>query len=555
MSNANGKSDVTPTESETTGTVGNFPHGSREIPATSDSSMESDRSEQARRRTADMHVVGKSDSSIVPKKQANKGSVLLPAESVEGRGLTEENTEQLLLARTQSRNSQPDTSDYVPRSRGLFGVREAARKDKKLKFTSLLHHITPELLRSSFFDLKKQAAPGIDEETWQGYAKDFERRIEDLHGRIHRGAYRAKPSKRAYILKPDGKMRPLGIASLEDKIVQQAARTILECIYEQDFRGFSYGFRPRRNQHQALEALYVGITKRKVNWIIDADIRGFFDNISHEWLMKFLEHRIADPRMLRLLKKWLRAGVSEDGEWSPTKVGTPQGAVISPLFANVFLHYVFDLWIDEWRKRHATGEVIVIRYADDFVIGFREESDARRCLAALQERFAKFSLELHPEKTRLIQFGRYAEERRAKRGQGKPETFDFLGFTHICGKSSRGYFTILRKTSKKKFQLKLSDLKKKMLRKRHDDLATVGRWLQSVQRGWCQYYAVPGNSARLRQFHNALQKMWLRALRRRSQRGRRLTWAKFSRLCKRWLPTPKILHPYPEVRFACQHPR
>jgi RNA-directed DNA polymerase len=555
MSNAKGKSDATLTESETTGTVGNSPHGSREVPTTSDSSMESDRSEQARCRTADMHVVGKSDSSIVPKKQANKGSVLLPAEFVEGRELTEENTDQLLLARTQSRNSQPDTSDFVPRSRGLFGVREAARKDKKLKFTSLLHHITPELLRASFFDLKKQAAPGIDEETWQDYAKDYERRIEDLHGRIHRGAYRAKPSKRAYILKPDGKMRPLGIAALEDKIVQQAARTILECIYEQDFQGFSYGFRPGRSQHQALDALYVGITKRKVNWIIDADIRGFFDNISHEWLMKFLEHRIADPRMLRLLKKWLRAGVSENGEWSPTKVGTPQGAVISPLFGNVFLHYVFDLWIDDWRKRHATGEVTVIRYADDFVIGFREESDARRCLAALGERFAKFGLELHPEKTRLIQFGRYAEKSRAQRGQGKPETFDFLGFTHICGKTRKGDFAIHRKTSKKKFQLKLKDLKKKLLRKRHDDLATLGRWLQSIQRGWCQYYAVPGNYRCLYQFRRALERMWLDTLRRRSQRGRRLTRKKFSKICTRWLPKLKILHPYPDVRFACQHPR
>ena len=555
MSNVNGEPDVPPTESKTTGMVGNFSHGSREIPATSDSSMESDRSEQARCQTADMHVVGKSDSSIVPQKRANKGSVPLPAESVEGRELTEKNTGQSLLDRTQSRNTDSDTSESKPRSRGLFGVREAARKDKKLKFTSLLHHITVDLLRASFFDLKKQAAPGIDEETWQDYAKEFEQRIEDLHGRIHRGAYRAKPSKRAYIQKPDGKMRPLGIAALEDKIVQQAARTILECIYEQDFLGFSYGFRPERSQHMALDALYEGILRKKVNWIIDADIRGFFDNISHEWLMKFLEHRIADPRMLRLLKKWLRAGVSEDGEWSPTKVGTPQGAVISPLYGNVFLHYVFDLWINDWRERHAKGEVIVIRYADDFVIGFREKADAQRCLAALRERFAKFGLELHPEKTRLIEFGRYAEERRAKRGEGLPETFDFLGFTHISGKTRKGDFTIHRKTSKKKFQLKLSEVKKKLFQKRHDDLACVGRWLQSVLRGWCQYYAVPGNYVRLSQFKDSLQHLWLRTLRRRSQRGRRLTWTKFSRLSKRWFPTPKILHPYPDARFPRQHSR
>jgi group II intron reverse transcriptase/maturase len=437
----------------------------------------------------------------------------------------------------------------------LFGVREAAQKDTKLRFTSLLHHLTPELLRASFFDLKKQAAPGVDEQTWSDYAIDFERRIDELVGRIHRGAYRAKPSKRTYIPKADGKMRPLGIAALEDKIVQQAARTVLECIYEQDLMGFSYGFRPGRNQHQALDALSVGITKRKVNWILDADIRGFFDNISHEWLMKFLEHRIADRRMLRLLKKWLRAGVSEDGEWSPTQVGTPQGAVISPLYANVFLHYVLDLWINQWRERHARGEVIIVRYADDFVIGFREESDARRCLADLKERFTKFGLELHPEKTRRIEFGRYAEERRAKRGAGPPETFDFLGFTHISGKTRRGDYTIHRRTSRKKFQAKLAELKEKLSRKRHADLTQVGRWLQSVVRGWYQYYAVPGNYERLRQFRDEIQKMWLRALRRRSQRGRRFTWNKFSKVCKRWLPTPKILHPYPNVRFARQHPR
>jgi RNA-directed DNA polymerase len=553
MSNDHGKSGVSPTESKTTRTVGNFSHGSRETPAISAAPMAADRSEKARCLNSDMHVAGESDSSIVPGKPANNGGVPLPAESAEGRGLAKENTGQLLLDRTQSRNS--GGKPFVPRSRGLLGVREAAQRDKKLRFTSLLHHITPELLRASFFDLKKQAAPGVDGETWREYAVDFEQRIDDLHGRIHRGAYRAKPSKRAYILKQDGKLRPLGIAALEDKIVQQAARTVLECIYEQDFLGFSYGFRPERSQHRALDALYVGITKRKVNWILDADIRGFFDNISHEWLMKFLEHRIADRRMLRLLKKWLRAGVSEDGEWSPTKVGTPQGAVISPFYANVFLHYVLDLWINDWRQRQAKGEVIIVRYADDFVLGFREESDARRCLAALRERFAKFGLELHPEKTRLIQFGRYAEERRAKRGEGPPETFDFLGFTHICGKTRPGDFTIHRKTSRKKFQAKLTELKKQLSRRLHADLAEVGAWLASVYRGWCQYYAVPGNYARLRQFQTALQQMWLRRLRRRSQRGRHLTWVKFSKLSRRWLPTPRILHPYPNVRFAGQHPK
>jgi group II intron reverse transcriptase/maturase len=514
--------------------------------------MAADRLEKAQGHKSNTHVAGESDNSIVPRKSANKGSVPLPAEPREGRGLTKENSGHLLLARTQRRNS--DGTPFVPRSRGLLGVREAAQKDGKLKFTSLLHHLTPELLRASFFDLKKQAAPGVDEQTWSDYARDFERRIDDLHERIHRGAYRAKPSKRTYIPKLDGKLRPLGIAALEDKIVQQAARTVLECIYEQDFLGFSYGFRPGRSQHRALDALHVGITKRKVNWIIDADIRGFFDNISHEWLMKFLEHRIADRRMLRLLKKWLRAGVSEDGEWSPTTVGTPQGAVISPLYANVFLHYVLDLWINQWRQRHARGEVIIVRYADDFVIGFREESDARRCLADLKERFAKFGLELHPEKTRLIEFGRYAEERRAKRGDAPPETFDFLGFTHICGKTRKGGFKLLRKTARKKFQAKLADLKAKLRRTMHAAVSTVGAWLQGVLRGWYQYYAVPGNYARLRQFRDAIQDLWLRVLRRRSQRGRRFTWGKFAKVCKTWLPSPKILHPYPEVRFARQHP-
>jgi RNA-directed DNA polymerase len=553
MTNGKGKFGVTPTESKTTGTSGNPPHGSRETPATSATPMAADRSEKARGHKLDMHVAGESDSSIVPGKPANKEGAPPSAESAEGRELTKENVRQLLLHRTPSRTESGKPLDR--RSRGLPGVRETARRDRKLRFTNLFHHLTPELLRASYFELKKQAAPGVDGQTWQDYAEGFEQRIADLHDRLHRGAYRAQPSKRTYIPKLDGRLRPLGIAALEDKIVQQATRTILECIYEEEFLGFSYGFRPGRSQHRALDALYVGITKRKVNWIIDADIRGFFDNIQHDWLMQFLEHRIADPRMLRLLKKWLRAGVSEDGQWSPTTVGTPQGAVISPLYANVFLHYVFDQWIHQWRGRHARGEVTIVRYADDFVIGFREESDARRCLAALKERFAKFGLELHPEKTRLIEFGRYAEERRAKRDEGPPETFDFLGFTHICGKTRRGDFTIHRRTARKKFQAKLADLQAKLWKRMHHDPAEVGAWLQGVLRGWYQYYAVPGNYERLRQFRSAIQKMWLHTLRRRSQRGRHFTWAHFAKVCQGWLPNPKILHPYPSVRFARQHPR
>jgi RNA-directed DNA polymerase len=552
MSNVKGESDVTPTEPQTTRTGRSLFHGSREISATSAPSG-ADRSEQTMSRTSNMHVAEKSDDLVVPKKQANKVGPPPTAESVEERRSTKENVGQSPLDRTQSRNS--DGKPSVSRSRGLSGIREAAQKDGKLKFTSLLHHLTPELMRASFFKLKKDAAPGVDEQTWRDYAEGFEQRIDDLHGRIHRGTYRAKPSKRTYIPKLDGTPRPLGIAALEDKIVQQAVKTVLECVYEADFLGFSYGFRPGRGPHQALDALYVGITRRKVNWMIDADIRGFFDNISHEWLMKFLEQRIADPRMLRLLKKWLRAGVSEDGEWSPTTVGTPQGAVISPLYANVFLHYVLDLWIEQWRKRHAQGEVVFVRYADDFVLGFREESDARRCLAALKERMTKFGLELHPEKTRLIEFGRYAEERRAKRGDGPPETFDFLGMTHICGKTRKGAFTIHRRTAGKKFRNKLADIKEKLQRKTHDSLNEVGAWIQSVVRGWYQHNAIPGNYRRLVQFRDGIQSLWLKALRKRSQRGRGFTWIKFTQICKAWLPTPEILHPYPNVRFDRQHPR
>lgn len=540
-----GKLPVTPTESETTGTAGNSPHGSRETRMTFVEFV-TDLAEKARCRKSAGHVVRESDSSIVPEKQANKGGLPTPAESAEGRGLTEENAQESLPGRTQRR---------APGSRGLLGVRLAASRDGKMRFTNLLHHITPELLQASFLELKKQAAPGVDGMTWDAYAEDFERRIDDLHTRIHRGTYRAQPSKRGWIPKLDGRLRPLGIAALEDKIVQQAVRTVLECIYEVDFRGFSYGFRPGRSCHRALDALYMGIRKQKVNWILDADIRGFFDNIDHTWLMKFLEHRIADRRILRLVKKWLRAGVSEDGEWSPTKVGTPQGSVISPLLANVFLHYVLDLWVEAWRKRHAKGEVVIVRYADDFVMGFREESDAERCLTALRERLAKFGLEMHPEKTRLIQFGRYAAERRSERGLGPPETFDFLGFTHICGTTRKGDFTIRRNSASKKLRNKLREVKESLRRKMHMDLTRVGSWLSSVYRGWCNYHAIPGNYDRLRQFRTAIQQMWLRTLRRRTQRGRRLTWEKFSRLTRHWLPTPKILHPYPEVRFGRLYPR
>ncbi len=330
-----------------------------------------------------------------------------------------------------------------------------------------------DLLRDSYYALKRQAAPGVDGVTWQEYETGLEGRLTDLHNRVHRGAYRAQPSRRVYIPKADGRQRPLGIAALEDKIVQQAVVTILNQIYEVDFKGFSYGFRPGRSPHQALDALTVGIQRKRVNWVLDADIRGFFDNMSHEWTMKFVEHRVADRRILRLIQKWLKAGVSEDGQWSESKVGTPQGAVVSPLLANVYLHYVFDLWIEAWRQKVATGDVIVVRYADDLVVGFENRTEAERFLEAFRERLAKFGLELHPEKTRLIEFGRFAAQDREKRGEGKPETFTFLGFTHYCGKRrSNGAFIVWRKTAKKRMVAKLQAIKAELRLRMHERMPT-----------------------------------------------------------------------------------
>jgi RNA-directed DNA polymerase len=532
-------------ESKTLRMRGNSLHGNREAQETP-TLQDEGRSGKASCRTTDMHVSRESDDSIVPEKRANKTGPKAAAESVEGRGSTKGNAIQTLLA-----------PDAVPgkRGMGLWGVREAARRDKKLRFTALLHHVCPELLRASYFELKRQAAPGVDGMTWHEYGQNLEERLDDLHGRIHRGAYRAQPSKRAWIPKADGRQRPLGIAALEDKIVQQAVKIVLEQIYEEDFLGFSYGFRPGRSCHNALDALWVGIAHRKVNWVLDADIRGFFDNIDHEWLTKFLEHRIADRRILRLIRKWMKAGVSEDGQWSRTTVGTPQGAVISPILANVFLHYVFDLWANQWRNRHACGSVIMVRYADDFVVGFQNRGDAERFLRELRKRFERFGLQLHPDKTRLIEFGRYAEERREKRGEGRPETFDFLGFTHCCGKTRKGMFTIKRQSIAKRMRAKLQEIKMQLKRRMHEAVGEVGRWLRSVVQGWFNYHAVPGNFGRLAAFSTQVQRLWRQALRRRSQKGRQWTWDRFRRLARRWLPTPKILHRYPDERLIVTNPR
>jgi group II intron reverse transcriptase/maturase len=490
-----------------------------------------------------MNTNRKSDEPVLPSTSMNNGDAESPAESSEERGSAKRNAKQAALSRTPGRTKR--------KSRGLHGVREAARKDSTLKFTALLHHINEDCLTEAFFNLKKTAAVGVDGVTWHDYEQNLEANIAVLHDRIHRGAYRALPSRRVWIPKPDGRQRPLGIASLEDKIVQQGVLWVLQSIYEQDFLGFSYGFRPGRSQHDTLDALHVAITSKKVNWILDADVEGFFDAIDHEWLITFLEHRIGDRRVLRLIRKWLHAGVIEDGEWSKTTEGSPQGSVISPLLANVYLHYVFDLWIEWWRKKHCHRDVIVVRYADDFVIGFESHAEATACLEELHARFAKFGLKLHEGKTRLIEFGRYAIERRASGGEGRPATFDFLGFTHRCGKTrTHGRFTIDRHSIAKRMRATLQAIKEKLRKRMHCPVGETARWLRRVVQGWLNYHAVPGNSHRIGRFVDEVTRLWLHVLRRRSQRGRkRWTWDRMQRLARKHLPRARIAHPYPSKRF------
>src|SRR5580692_3437132 len=491
-----------------------------------------------------MYVLEDSDCAIVPMKLTNNEGKT-SAEPVEGRAQTKEN------------DAQPHTHPTQSGARvtqGLGGVRQTARDRKQERFTALLHHLTIDLLRESYYALQRSAAPGVDGISWQQYEEGLEARLAELHGRIHRGAYRAQPSRRVYIPKTDGRQRPLGIAALEDKIVQQAVVTILNQIYEVDFKGFSYGFRPGRSPHQALDALTAGIQWKRVNWVLDADIRGFFDNMNHEWTGKFIEHRVADRRILRLIQKWLKAGVSEDGLWSETDLGTPQGAVVSPLLANVYLHYVFDLWADVWRRKVASGDVIVVRYADDLVMGFQHRTDAERFLKEFRERLAKFGLELHPDKTRLIEFGRFAARDRKLRGERKPETFTFLGFTHYCGQRHKsGTFTVGRITAKKRMVAKLKAIKAELQRRRHDRMAQVGGWLQKVVLGYYQYHAVPGNTTQLRIFKLRVCRLWQSVLVRRSQRAE-MRWERFTPVLNRWIPPPRVLHPYPDARFYATHP-
>ena len=502
------------------------------------------RSGKADGRTPDMHAAEESDSGVVPMNQPNKSGQPL-AEVGEGRPGIKENIAQPNTRPTQSGESV---------SQGLSGVRQRARERKQEKFTALLHHLTVDLLRESYFALQRRAAPGVDGETWQQYGTGLEDRLADLHSRVHRGAYRAKPSRRVYIPKADGRQRPLGIAALEDKIVQQAVVTILNQIYEVDFKGFSYGFRPGRSPHQALDALYVGLVRSKVNWVLDADIRSFFDRMSHEWTTQFIQHRVADNRVLRLIQKWMKAGVMEEGRWEETEMGTPQGAVISPLLANVYLHYVFDLWVEAWRRKVARGQVVVVRYADDLVVGFQSKADAERFLKEFRERLAKFGLELHPEKTRLLEFGRFAAVDRRQRGEKKPETFTFLGFTHQCGTSPRGLFVVWRETANKRMVAKLKQIKQTLRLRMHEPLDQIGAWLRSVAQGFYQYHAVPGNLRAMSTFRHRLRWLWRNTLRHRSQRPR-VGWDRIGPLFDRWLPSPRTLHPYPDARFDATHPR
>jgi group II intron reverse transcriptase/maturase len=461
---------------------------------------------------------------------------------MEGRGLAKGNLPQQNAFRTPSRE---DALSALER------VRQAAKKDKKLRFTALLHHIyEPERLREAYFCLKKEAAPGVDGETWRHYGETLEDNLQDLSHRLKRGAYRAKPVRRVYIPKADGRQRPLGVPALEDKIVQRAAVEVLNAIYETDFLGFSYGFRPGRSQHQALDALYTGLLTRKVNWVLDVDIRGFFDAISHEWLVKFIEHRIADRRVVRLIQKWLNAGVLEDGKRIRVGEGTPQGGSASPLLANVYLHYVFDLWVQAWRQKRAHGDVIVVRFADDIVVGFNSQADADQFRAELMERMRKFHLELHPEKTRLLEFGPHAIDQRQCRGEGKPETFNFLGFTHICVKKrSNGRFTVLRQTIRKRLQTKLNEVKAELRRRMHEPIPKQGKWLRAVVGGHSRYYGVPMNQPALAVFRFRVGWLWHRSLSRRSQSGRVL-WDRMRRLITRWLPLPSVCHPYPLRRMG-----
>src|SRR3984893_3313732 len=491
-----------------------------------------------------MHGPEESDSVIVAVKPTNQAEQSV-AEPVEPRTETKGNADQQSTRRAQDRASV---------SQALERGRQAARQRKKERFTSLLHHVDPAMLRTAFYAMKRDAAPGVDGMTWEIYEQDLDRRIETLHARVQAGTYRALPPRRSYIPKEDGSKRPLAVAALEDKIVQRAVAAVLSAIHEEDFLGFSYGFRPNRSQHDALDAVIVGISSKKVNYILDADIRSFFTEVSQEWVVRFLEHRIGDKRIIRLVQKWLRSGILEDGIVTVEEKGTGQGSVISPPLSNIYLHYVFDLWAERWRRREAAGDMIIVRYADDTVIGFEHEADARRFWDAMRERLREFSLSLHPEKTRLIEFGRHAAQNREKRGLGKPETFKFLGFVLICGKSRRGDFQIRRRSRHDRMRAKLREIKEGLRLRWHLPIPDTGKWLGQVVAGYFAYHAVPTNSAAIGAFRCHVTVLWHRRLCRRSQKAR-LVWPRMAKLADDFLPKPRILHPWPNVRFAVRHPR
>lgn len=475
-------------------------------------------------------------------KHSNNGTKI-PAESVEGRVSAKGNSNQTTASWTQRQGNAPS---------GLLAVRKAAMEHKGRQFTALLHHVTVNQLRDSYYAPKRNAASGIDQVTWAEYGQDLEQKLRVLHNRIHKGSYRARPAKRVYIPKPDGSERPLSIWCLEDKIVQQAIVTLLNAIYETDFMGFSYGFKPGRGQHDALDALYFGLHRRRANWVLDADIRKFFDTMNHDWMIRFLQHRIGDKRIIRLIRKWLTAGVMENGRIVRNRRGAPQGAVICPLLANIYLHYVFDLWAHQWRRKKTNGDIIIIRYADDSVLGFQYKTDADRFLKELEIRMKKFDLEIHPDKTKLIRFGRFAKAQHQEPGEGKPDTFDFLGFTHYCTKSKkREWFVVGRKTIKKRMRTQLLEIKHALRERLHAPIPETGVWLRRILMGHLNYYAVPGNGASLKCFFNRVAWYWIRTLRRRSQR-QRMTWERFGRLWRRFAPPIRICHDLPFDRFAAR---
>ncbi len=493
-----------------------------------------------------MHDGKKSDPAIIAKKPANE-AVQAVEELVEPRAGTDGNP---------GDRHTDQTLSWAPVSQSIERIRQFVKRKPRERLTALLHHITPLALGEAYLALKRDAAPGVDGVTWRVYATGLDERLLDLHRRVHSGVYRATPVRRVNIPKPDGGTRPLGIAALEDKIVQRAVvDVLLTPIYEAAFLGFSYGFRPGRGAHDALDALAYGIERREVHWIVDADIRGFFDEISRGWLVRFLEHRIGDRRLLHLIAKWLRAGVMAEDQWMDTLRGTPQGAVVSPILANIFLHYVLDLWVHKrWRPREARGEMIIVRYADDFVVGFQYREDAKRFMSALRDRLDRFELDLHPDKTRLIEFGRLADANRRSRGLGRPETFDFLGFTHYCRKDRRGRFGLGRKPVAKRMNRTLRRLTEALRRRRHDDVVATGRWLGRVVKGWLNYYAVPNSFRYLLRFTRRLIRIWLRSLRRRSQKDR-FSWQRLAALCATLWPRVRIVHPWPDQRFAVNHRR